>query len=871
MLGQQVKPPLARWKLFRWLRWAIEEGLIDPVEYFVPIRSLKIVSSLKEYEESVINRYSDTIVGNTQNGDTNHKTRTEKVDRKDKSRDASEDPRVKTPAEDPPEDSFWADFNKMEPFVKDIHFFYKPDYFQYTVRISDLLGRHQRDQRSEAKKSSRKSSRKGSRKSSPSGVTFREPEFSESYCWPQNMSKSRNEPLYVFTDSLEEKFFLINFSTFQVSIDPKSAVEDGSKSRESIVSTAEKDYLTIEKHSWFQRPNRSTCLALISTAGTRSTVMELEPGRHLLRVYCHSESHCFVTVSSDTAFHLGDRRRMYQLMSTESERVDQMVRHISNSASSAYQSFGTERYPEALQNYYDSYMPPVKTVNNKSKVFYNQIHEYFIEEQVKLIQKILPANEAVSVIRALRIFILNRVIGLECFNAIRMMLKALREFNSSREFRRRLYGNSQENICERNYAATLIQSFFKMLTIKKYKAIHDPGHKEHQEVMGNLLKLAEMFNYNKRESLANQVLRNMLKHHDQLHNIYPCTKDFEYTLQVQEVTGTLTNVKPNQWIPIARPVVNPPLEGSGLTAIDLFVSLPKYSLRVFSNRTGQEMLRLVNNVVPLRYQHEKLGYTIFGYGWSEDEEFKELPWTLSIISVKGQPMLHLLDDEAPISASTVLPVLAIQELSGNYIPKKAKHVAKWIIKVAKPSVVSLRVKTSYDHVKMKFVLTDAEKNVLSEMEGVSAAILPAVYLDPQRRVRPMQLETASDARTGSIQDDKKNLLNEADNNEDLEDVDEGEDEESVDEMIFYAEALVLEDSWPLTKSEWAVVTDIRILPSGSITNLKPSVSSTSRLSKPELPRKRVSKQSVDSQAIDPPYWVLQVVTDTGSEIEARIE
>lgn len=871
-----MKPPLARWKLHRWLKWAIHEGLIDPIEYFVPIRSLKIISPLKGYEESIINSYSHANMKESlQKEDIDNKALPEKTHRKNKSRDTSKDPQKGASKEDLSVDmSFWADFNKMEPFVKNVQFFYKLDYFQYTARISDRLDSKQGDQRSEAKKTSKR----GSRKSSPSRATFKEPAFSDTFCWPQTMSKTRNEPLYIFTDSMEEKFFLINFSTFQVSLNSRNG---GNPSNTTGVPIAENDYLIIEKHNWFERAQKSNCLVLLSTAGSKSAAMELEAGRHLLRVYCRSESRCFTTISSDTIFHLGGRRWMYQLMSMESVTIDYMVKHISNAASRAYQSFGTESYPEAVKAYYESYMPSVQTINNRSKIFYNQIHDYIIYEKVLLIRKIMPAGQVPDILRALRIFFFDPTIGIERLDTIDMILRALREYSvssGSAEKHPASEHSFNENSFGRNYAATVIQSFFKMLMIIKYKTIHDPSHKEHQQVLSNLLKVAELFNYNKRESLVNQLLRNMFRHHDRLYDMYPCSKDFQYTLETQELTGTLANVKPNQWLPIARLVVNARATEIVNAGIDLFVDLPKHSLRVFNNESGQEMLRVVNNVVPTRYQHVDVGYTVFGYGRSEDQVSKELAWTMNIITVKGQPLCYLLHDEVPISATTVLPVLVTEELTGKYIPNKNKYVSKWIIRVVTPSVVSLRLCTSYDQAKIKFRVTDEEGNVLCQVKGTSVVILPAVYLRLQREISLARIGVKGDSRgsnfSGGVIDVNNGEVLNGDGSGEGPDIATDVDgskksEESVNHRIYYAEAFVLNHSWPLTTSEWAAVTDIRIKPSGSIVKTKSFASATGRLSKSELLKsKKGSKQSVDShQALEPPYWILQVVTDSGSNVE----
>ncbi|XP_076670806.1 androglobin [Andrena cerasifolii] len=826
------------------------------------------------YEESIINSYSHTnIEESLQKEDIDNKALPEKTRRKNKSRDTSKDPQKGALKDDLSVDmSFWADFNKMEPFVKNVQFFYKLDYFEYTARISDRLDSKQGDQRPEAKKTSKR----GSRKSSPSRATFNEHVFSDTFCWPQTMSKTRNEPLYIFTDSMEEKFFLIDFSTFQVSLNSQNG---GNPSNTTGVPIAKDDYLIIEKHNWFERAEKSNCLVLLSTAGSKSAVMELESGRHLLRVYCRSESRCFTTISSDTIFHLGGRRWMYQLMSTESVTIDYMVKHISNAASRAYQSFGTQSYPEAVKAYYESYMPCVQTINNKSKIFYNQIHDYIIDEKVLLIRNIVPASQVPDILRALRIFFFDPTIGMERLDTIGMILRALREYSVSSGLAEKHPVSEHlfnENSFARNYAATVIQSFFKMLMIRKYKTIHDPSHKEHQQVLSNLLKVAELFNYNKRESLVNQLLRNMLRQHARLYDMYPCSKDFQYTLQTQELTGTLANVKPNQWLPIARLVVNARATEIVNAGIDLFVDLPKHSLRVFNNESGQEVLRVVNNVVPTRYQHADVGYTAFGYGWSEDQVFKELAWTMNIITVKGQPLFYRLDDEVPISATTVLPALVTEELTNKYIPNKNKYVSKWIIRVVKPSVVSLRLCTSYDQVKIRFRVTDEEGNVLCQVKGTSVVILPAVYLRFQRQASLARIGVNGDSSNlsgGVITVNSGELLNGDGSGEGPDvatDVDGGKkSEESMNHRIYYAEAFVLDDSWPLTMSEWAAVTDIRIKPSGSIVKTKSFASAVGRLSKPELLKsKKGSKQSVDShQALEPPYWILQVVTDSGSGVE----
>ncbi|CAL7940379.1 unnamed protein product [Xylocopa violacea] len=845
-----VKPPLARWKLFRWLEWAISEGMIDPVEYFVPIRSLRIVSPLRKYEESVINRFNNTFSG------------ADEESQRTKSQKSKESQKKVSQSLELREDiSFWADFNKLEPFIKDVHFFYKLDYFPYTTKLSDRFAmKALNDQRSETKKSSRKSS--------PSKSTFKDPDFVDAYCWPLKMMLTRNEPLYLFTDSLEKKFFLIDFSTFQVSVDSFEETYNEETTYSKCILKGNEDCLVVQKHNWFRRPKKSDCLVSVSTAGTKSTVMEIDRGRHLLRVYCRSETDCFVTISSDTIFHVGDKRRMYELMCTESEMVDQLARLLSNAIGNICQAFGTARFFEAMKNYYNSYLLSAEERKGKNKLLYDQLHDYFMNEVAHLIRMIARADEVPGMLRSLRILFLNPVIGLEQSDAMSKLMTNLRAMRNRTESGRdsrhlevsaHIIQQSADKIVEENNAATIIQSFFQMIVVKKYRKIHDPAHKEHVQVSRNLLKVAELFNYNKRESLANQVLRNILKRYDKLYDIYYCVRDFEYTLQVQELKGALTNVRANQWLPIVRLVVNPRVTETVLAAIDLFVSLTRCSVRVFENDTGQEMLRVVNNVIPTRYSYSKLGYTIFCYAWSEDQPVKQLPWSLNVITMRGQPTFQFLDNGEPLSTIPVPPILIVDELFDTYIPNPRNSICKWVVRVAKPCLVSFRLRVSYENVRVAIKVTDMQGETLSQVKGTYVVILPMVYLGLEREPAANLLAVKK-----SSDNDKPDEHTEENFG------DEKDDGTESTHKVYHVEASVLDDSWPLTRREWSCVSEFKVKPTGSLSRTRvPPFSSTGRLSKSESVRSRKgSKHSVDSTGtLESPYWVLQVVTDPESGLE----
>nr|XP_050857419.1 androglobin-like isoform X1 [Vespula vulgaris] len=812
---KDIKEPLPKWKEYRWINWAIDRGLLDPVEYFVPIRYLKIVSSLRECKEGVflrknlnsfINEFLEETTKNQEVLSPEKKEKEETID----------------------EISFWCDFNKMASYVNVVHLFYKPEYFGYTLRMSDSFLLDDQKNIILLPKKQKKDSRKGSRKSVPSDMVHDDSvEFMDTYAWPRTMKSSRNEPLYFFCDSVEEKFLLINFSTMEERL-PLNIVSKGEEASDSVLIRSlseDRSYLVVERHSWFFRPTESRALISISTSGTKSSVLELEPGRHLLRIYCRSESRCFISILSDTIFYVGDRLTIQPLMSTESARTDVLVKHISNSLAKAFFSFGSKDYSLNLKAFYHSYMPDLTNVSKKKdRATFKQIHDYFIEELFNSIKKIFPSEQLREILFSLKVFFLNPRIGLE-HSKTPSILRVFQENGKSTS----IENDSNESICEMiwiNYdqAATIIQAFFKAVMVKQYKRRHNSNHKDHSKILTNLLMIVELFDHSKSESLASILLRNVIQRNKNFNEAYPCSKDFQYVLQIQECKGTLLNVKPDQWIPITRLIVNAQENETIFGTIQLFTNLTSYNLRLYNNETGREMWRVINNVAPSNYRHTTVGYTLFAYGYDNNQRSEDTEWILYFITMKGQPMFYQLADKEPISLNTKIPVLIIEETSNIYIPNSTNLISKWIVNIVRDSLLSFKLTTSFKLVQMKLRIIDQKDNVLLEIEGGFVLCVPVVYLKLEKENVNME-----NSRT-----------------------------------TYYIEVFVLHDSWPLAETEWSLVLEAKTKNRNDLIRTK---SSNIKIQKSDIIRtKRNSKQVVD-QRLDSPFWKFQTVIDANSGVE----
>lgn len=602
--------------------------------------------------------------------------------------------------------------------------------------------------------------------------------------------------------------------------------------------------MILEKYNWFLVPDPSDQSITISTTGNKSVIMELEAGRQLLRIHNRSDSSLTI-ISSNTDFHLGDRATVQQLMTTESDRIEQMSKIISDNLCKAYRSFGTKDYPAMLENFYRSYMSSLQLApSRESKNFRMLIHNFFMEEQVRLIKEIVPGKELKAILHSLRVFFLNPRIRSEYLDLITnqktLQDLTIRERTSRTWF---LTSSSNEEVFDYDQAATTIQSFLKMVIVKGYKQLHSPDHALHAQVRERLLKISDLFD----SSLASRLLRNVINRHSNLRDLYPCSQDFIHVLNIQEFKEVLENIKHEQWFPIVRFVVNPKPGKAVLAAFELLIDLPRFALRVFNNQNGREMTHLVNRVAPTHYEYLPDGYTVFAYGWSNRQHFKELDWTIRVVTMKGDPMFCQLGEQRPLSLETKPPRLTVNELVGTYIPNARNSISRWILRTTlERSIISIRLTTSYNLAEIRIKVIDEDDNILVDVNGGSTILLPLVILKNTAVVNDENYKTEN--KSQDINREFKNAERK--------------------KSLYYIEAFVLNNSWPLTDVEWTVVSQAKMK---STQDIKTKLQSGNKTSSRSSLSKRDTKQFTnDGQALEPPYWILQVVTDAQDIVEVHM-
>lgn len=617
------------------------------------------------------------------------------------------------------------------------------------------------------------------------------------------------KPLYLFCDSLERKFFLITLCTA-----PK---------KENIGSS-ENGYLILEKHNWFVETDQTNESVTVSTTGIKTTVLELEAGRQLLRIY-RSSNATLMIISSNTPFYLGNRTTIQQIMMTESKQVKLMAKKISDNLRAAYQSFGTKDYLVMLKNYYQSYMPSLQeeslAINKNIRML---IHNAFMEEQVRLITEAFSDEELEKTLHVLRVFFLNPDIRLEYFNFDRQQTTERKNLQNIPTMK---ISENNKEVSEYNHKATIIQSFFKMARVKGYKDIHNPDHPLHTQMCKYLQKLSDLFD----SFLTSQLLRNVINRH-RLRDLYPCSKDFAHVLNIQELRGTLENINYEQWFPIARFVINPKLAETVFPIFELLIDVPHVALRIFTNQDLREMPRIMNHVTPARYKHSPTGYTVFAYGRNEKQRFKNLDWTIRVITMKGEPIFYQLDEQQPLSLKTKMPKLLVEESCGTYVPNIKNYISRWILQAVPGSIVSIRLTTSYSLIEIRMKIIDEEGDILADLKGFCTILLPVVILKPTKHYERQVI----DEKFNNVVQKKSS---------------------------YYVETFVLDDSWPLTDAEWTVINQIKMK-----RNMETNIQVENKTSKSNSVRKDLKFVNNDKdKTLESPYWILQVVTDAHDAVE----
>lgn len=735
--------------------------------------------------------------------------------------------RSKSKDEPLPDPGIWTHYNNLAQHISCLHVYFKPSKMKTTIIITDIG-----------------SSAKGK---SINKLT-KESQDSSTHCqrihWLNDLKKTHNQPFYLFMDDMECEFIVLNLShvgnkmpekiikqkdmnaeerechkaiCLRGSCEEYCICQDKGILSESDVSdfidTRTTGSVCIEKYNW-TRKSMGDRLIFFNTYGTKSVTRDY-CGRNIWKIWLNSDTNLVFTILSDVEVTIGTIEDILDHMAKESDTILKSTYTISNAFGELIKNFGTPEFGQFLKLFYKSYIP--ETELTKAEV--QTSHECFMQEFLNMLSLFTSESDKNTYIRALRVLFLNPYLKFPNHKMFPSPRK--RDRRKTSDFFCICIDPDEKKRDER--AAVKIQNFFKMIYVKKLKEKHDYRNAAYASVYDTLRNIhLTMFSNKNINTAGPSLLRSFVNNEDMsaIRCLYPYYNDLENVVILNRYTGTITSGEKRFWIPLARVVFT--CDQETLIKIYLNCDLAEYVLRVFDNSTNEEIERYANNSIVATYKENDTGYTAFAYAWTELQKLPTKKWTISIIRQKLYPDFKVTFSNVHLQTINVID---------GYIPNKDNKIFKYKITVSDNTVTTFRVEAGCENVKINLKITSDKGETINEITcSNSIAFIPATYLNASWESEsvvslsrsesvksPSPVRSPSKYRSSiykkrpshSRKDDERSVstLDHATSRSNI------RRKESVKAKkipnIYYAEAFVLEDTWPLTETEWARVDERR--------------------------------------------------------------
>lgn len=884
----EYKPDLARWKRFRWVHWARMQGLysdegsplrfLQIVDFFMNIESepdsrnpsrTKAEEGTRLYldngdDSSEIERRKTQLKRHT-NSDIimrSHRRRSASATRED---NTSIDTMVTNP-ETQNDPTLWVDFYQFSKYIDNMYIFFKPSMMHSHLKITDV-----QEKRPQVPKSTKDHKEKR-------------------IIWPYHLKLYSNEPLYFFLDTMDPKMLIISFSHTgnRAILEQKCLVVHC-----NLTSLWQKKFtfsdrcnlqthgnIVMEKYDWETETFGDHVLE-VNTTGNKSVSISLDAGRQVMRLWITSVSSYHITLLSDVDVEVGPLEFILDKMQLESERFLQFCLDHGTAFGNVIQAFGTPEFPGVLRQFYQSFYPNIQGVTKKG---IEELQQGLLELYGGLVKQKNP--ECGEVIYCLRVLFLNPSLGKDLHCPPQKPIKSKEKKvnpkiikiesppqwdddeclspESSRSKSSKSSGDDLKKEAEMYWAACKIQAFFKMIYVKKLKQCHDKDHPRFNKVYEVLKTFYKNFlNVDKRFEFLPGLFRRllMIPNEGALLSYYPWCDDLGSVINNQIINGSVTiSNEGYQWVPIGRFAffIDSPFEES--VKIVLFTNIEQFVVRVFNNDTLEEVFRGVNCACVAGYTCNAKGYTLLGYGWSTEQ--KTYFYKYNFITMKRFDKYSLIIEEEERGRLC---------LTQGYHHNKKGIITQVALGITNDVSLTLKLRCSYDQVLVKLRCLTKEGKLVQEITGKGNIILPVLNLtyikEEPVEVAP-KLSKVKTFKTSRKSLTSVSLVNLKKKSSSVPDRDKRSRTGSLTsrrsnqskksslkadpKCFYYLEALVLKNSWPLTKEEWKQ--------SDKLTKKTPSKSSLK--SKTKLG---------DYDSLPNPKWSLELLCNEEDEVQFTVD
>ncbi|KAK3803170.1 hypothetical protein RRG08_067346 [Elysia crispata] len=763
-------------------------------------------------------------------------------------------------------------------------------------------------------------------------------------------------PFYLFVDNLAPTDIVVSYSVLSRWFDPPVPTLDDKKSLSLIRQTKDKEgdkeatnasislesvageqkpppsvtpgTLVAEPYSWKSLVTGQPILRL-RTTGTKSAVLSLPPGRHVLRFMMTSPLGHHVHMCSTVNFVFGDEETVMPQLTNESCRFrDNATQVIMNLGKCILGFSDAEQFQTAWAGFVRSHCPYLDDKQMSKKRHFQTFNDALYSMLKKTIKDIITPDIAFAwrafTFDATTPNILAIPVGSrpETHQSAGSATGSASVRGSAKPSSKKRGGNQQatavtdsnaqdqgeaekpenpwanrEATLEEQIAAVKIQKSWRGYYVQKIKRARTPGTEENSKVQESLNRCWPIVESSMEENgLA--LLREMFKKEPDIMPQYPFYQDEWNKISYADYKGSYPDQTSMNWFIVFRDIFH--VKEEMLVVPRMYVPISTCMLRVIDNDTGQEIPRVFQKVAPYVYKRNKKGYSFVAEARTVEQPLSGGNWRMRLIgSLNALPAPH---------TGEVCCNFVTKEIRDYYVPNPQNVIFRQSVKVTEDHFASLQVNTSKRDVYIKLAVLDNEEEVISSV-GKGHVVIPAFTflkditqddIDARRSSSRASTKNAAPPTTKAEKVGSKIKRTESavsqeqsppSRNSMRSDAELAERFEDTRPHKYIIQATVLQNSWPLSESSWRFVQILKEMeknelkvsnkerpPSppkvektpagGSKTKAKGGKDKGGKDKGQDGKGSRPSSQQFD---ITKPHWTLRVVSDavTAEEIEVK--
>ncbi|XP_038661066.1 androglobin isoform X2 [Scyliorhinus canicula] len=606
-------------------------------------------------------------------------------------------------------------------------------------------------------------------------------------------------PYYLHVDDTKPIEMLITFSALVRwgDISCEKNLNKGNNDKDNIkdFSSLPPGMLIAESYSWKSLATIPPIL-FIKTVATKSTILELPCGRHVIRFTATCPLGHNISISSAVPFTFGDEDTILATLSKDSLRFSQHAARIMKSIENAINNFNDKQEiskatKELLHCHFPCEFQDRSLYTEQIKVFHGAVYA--------TVAHALEACPSVQEYFALKTLLIDSspkkpvIRGKPCQIATHELPEAWKD---------------REPTKDELLAASKLQKWWRGVIIHELRKGRIVGSEQNDCVNDVLRDIWDVLEADT-EQHGLFLLRYMFTLSPELAKLYPFYEDEWSKTVYADYTTTYSDQPPNFWFVVFRETFQVPEDM--LVVPKIYSVLPACVLHVVNNDTGEEVPRVFQKVVPIVYTKNSGGYT-----------FTVEAQTGSLPVPPGKWKLRLIGSMFPLpslASDTVNNGFSMKEIKSYYIPNDKNIIFRYQINAHATHLATLHIQTSKPDVCIKLQILDNNKEV-AKATGKGHAVIPSflfissagrpIVYTPSRKPSDAPVIAVGSRKLGSTSSSKTARSSAKISNELKSPIllDEGlnrmlEVGQSVTKVVhkYIIQALVLRKSWPLTESE----------------------------------------------------------------------